>query len=526
MFLMAETETPEETLARLMRAPLGKMSNSAALNSVGHLIDLATDLSDDAAITRAFVQLASFKRRDLPPVDVALLHYFRANAWHGRRLIRAEPGPRAWEQPERQEQILELFRARNHCGFAGLPKERRCQILTNLGLQFLEVGRFIEAIELWDEALELIPNFAMALGSRGTGFRYYGAGCEDGYHHAVLLMTAQRSFAASISPDAHWDGEYPDGVAGTFALSAQKIAREFDVDAIETDFSSDTLSLGRSGEEQDYRRWCLRHRLFLNPLNDVTSRTVAASDPVILPSITVGLEVEGVPPVIGFFNQMKQEYAHARHMLFESRSEDQTHYADRRVRLHNTLDYPSYSIYAERVRTAFRLGYGLLDKIGYFINYYWGLGSDAHRVGFRSVWYVDAEAGQGLHPRFHGYENWPLVGLFWLAKDLFDDHFQRVTNPEAREIFILRNSLEHKYLQLHNEWGADRDAISSGGFGLSIGRLAFEVKALRVLKMARAALIYLVLAVRQEEQLRNAANEKERLVMQMSLSRFDDGWKR
>lgn len=523
---MAETETPVEKIARLMRAPLKKMSKGDAINSVGHLIDLATDLRDDAAITRAFVQLRSVERFDLTPAGLALLHYFRANAWHGRRLIRTQPGPRAWEQPERQEQILELFRARNHDGFAGLPKERRCQILTNLGLQFLEVGRFIEAIEFWDEALGLIPNFSMALGSRGTGFRYYGIGCGDHHDRAVLLMTAQRSFAASIAPDAHWDSEYPDWVAATFATGAQKIAEAFDIDAIEEYFSPDTGSLGRSAEEQDYRRWCLRHRLFLNPLNDVTDRSIAASDPLMLPGIVVGFEVEGVPPVIGFFNQMKQEYAHARLLLFESRSEDRTHYADRRVHLHNTFDYPSYSIYAERARTAFRLAYGLLDKIGYFINHYWNLGSEAHRVGFRSVWYAESEVARGLHPRFHGYENWPLVGLFWLAKDLFDEQFQRVTNPDAREIFILRNSLEHKYLQLHDEWGAGQDAISSGAFGLSINRYAFEVKALCVLKMARAALIYLVLAVRREEQLRRAANEEPLISMEMPLSRFEDRWKR
>lgn len=50
---MAEkTETPVETIALLMRAPLKKMSKSEAVNSVGHLIDLAIDLSDDTAITQ------------------------------------------------------------------------------------------------------------------------------------------------------------------------------------------------------------------------------------------------------------------------------------------------------------------------------------------------------------------------------------------------------------------------------------------------------------------------------------------
>ena len=49
---MAETETPVEKIARLMHAPLKKMSKGEAINSVGHFIDLATDLSDDAAISQ------------------------------------------------------------------------------------------------------------------------------------------------------------------------------------------------------------------------------------------------------------------------------------------------------------------------------------------------------------------------------------------------------------------------------------------------------------------------------------------
>ena len=519
-------ESNEELIARLMRAPLRSMSDAEALNSVGMLIDVAVDVRDAAALTRAFVQLRGIERRRLSAVDQTLVHYFRANAWHGRRLISASPRARAWEQPERQEEILELFRACHHVGFDLLEPVRRCQILTNLGLQFLEVGRFVEAIELWDIALGLIPKFAMALGSRGTGFKHYGLAVEDGYDRAALLTTAQRSFAAAIARSAFWDGPYPPEVKETFRTATQKIAERYDVDAIEADLARDQTPLGRGKIEKTYRLWCLRHRLFVNPLNDIAPTPLAAADTLMLPSLSVSIEDTGIPAIIGFYNQMKQEFAFARLQLFEAMHAEGVHFADRRVRLHNTLDYPVYSMAIERSRTAFRLAYGLLDKVGYFINHYWDLGTPGHRVGFRSVWYKDGDAEQGLHPRFHEYENWPLNGLFWLSKDLFDDHFQKVTSPDAREIFLLRNSLEHKYLQIRHGWIKDIiDEPSTEGLGQSILSDAFEAKTLRILKTARAALIHLALAVHREEKIKQNGREGG-LILQMALTPFDDNQKR
>lgn len=77
-----------------MRSPLRKLSYAEALDSVATLIDIATDLRDAPAITRAFEQLKSIERRALGPADQAIVHYFRANAWNARRIIRTSAGPR------------------------------------------------------------------------------------------------------------------------------------------------------------------------------------------------------------------------------------------------------------------------------------------------------------------------------------------------------------------------------------------------------------------------------------------------
>jgi hypothetical protein len=77
----------------------------------------------------------------------------------------------------------------------------------------------------------------------------------------------------------------------------------------------DGYKLGETEQEKQYRRWCLANRLFLNPLNDLGPHTVAARDTMTLPDFTTKLQEP--PSLVGFFNQMKQEFVSARWMFYD-----------------------------------------------------------------------------------------------------------------------------------------------------------------------------------------------------------------
>jgi hypothetical protein len=112
----------------------------------------------------------------------------------------------------------------------------------------------------------------------------------------------------------------------------------------------------------------LTNRLFLNPINDALERSVAADDGLALPSFVTKL---GEPPtLIGFFNQLKQEYVSARWAYYGGTHSDRPHFSDRSVSLFNTLDYPTYGLAIEHVRTSFRVAYSLFDKVAFFLNSY------------------------------------------------------------------------------------------------------------------------------------------------------------
>ncbi len=361
----------------------------------------------------------------------------------------------------------------------------------------------------------------MARGNRGIALSHYARSLYDGGHTAFMLVRSHETLMSALAGDALYENPQCREAQAAFMEEARKIESRMDVSTLRERIAGTEFKLGRSVRERQYRTWCLESRLFINPLNDVGTQPIAAQDVLTLPSITVGVaNHELVPAVIGLFNQMKQEFVSARYLYYEGIQPTRSHFSDRDVLLYNTLDYPAYSLGTEKIRTAFRMVYSLFDKISFFLNHYLQLGHAPNRVTFRRVWY-EAKGLRSLLGVFAACPNWPLRGLFWLSKDLFEDEFQSVTEPDAESLNEMRNHLEHKYLQIHQEMVG----IEGHSLKFSIHRQGFEAKTLRVLKLARAALMYLSLAVWSEERRRHGSSD-DKHVVSMPLSIWRDEWKR
>lgn len=499
------TEIPNrQDLNRLCERSIVKMSDSQAIEHIAKLIDDASDTSFDRGAKRALYLLDELSKRDLIEADFALIEYFRANAWATRSHIANTRQSWSWEAPERQEELLALSRASSHPGFASLDKIRQCQILTNHANLLNTVGRSIDAIAVWDTALKIIPGFAMARGNRGYGLKGYAGMVVNDRERAILALHAHDGFRSTIAKDALYDSADPRAALANFAEQAEEIAGAVDIDFVRAIQDLDRGHEGRSKTERAYRRWCLEHRLFLCPLNDLGPYLSAATDDLLLPPLTEELNERPdghlPPPIIGFFSQMKQEYVSARFMLFEGMSSTRVHFSDRGVELTDTLDYPLYSLASERIRTAFRIAYSLLDKVAFLVDQYWRLGKIADRINFKNVWMVENKAI--LLPQFEKRENLPLRGLFWLSKELFDEQLKQTTAVDARELHAIRNALEHTYLRVSEGW-AKPFAIggtNSSAFGIAVGSDELEAKAIRITQMARSALFYVSFAIGVEER--------------------------
>ncbi|WP_198317945.1 LA2681 family HEPN domain-containing protein [Achromobacter denitrificans] len=523
------TNADFEDLNKQCERSIAKMSDAEALAHIGQLIDDSFDAFFERGAKRALYLLDELSNRELVNADGALVEYFRANAWAALSQIVNVRQSWSWEAPERQAELLALSRASNHAGFASLDNVRRCQILTNQANLLNMVGRTIDAIAIWDAALKSIPGFAMARGNRGCGLKGYARMIVDDRERAILAMHAFDSLNSTMAEDALYDSADPRAALTYFTGQATELAGAVNIDAVRVMQNLDHGDEGRSKTERAYRRWCLEHRLFLCPLNDLGLHLAAAIDDLMLPPLTEGLNDRPgghlPPPIVGFYSQMKQEYVSARFMLFEGISSTQVHFSDRGVALTDTLDYPLYSLASERIRTAFRITYSLLDKVAFLVDRYWNLGKIPARVSFKNVWMVENKTR--LLPQFEKRENLPLRGLFWLSKELFDDQLKQTTAADARELHSIRNALEHTYLRVSEGWAKPFmiNGKSDAGFGIAIGSDELEAKAIRVMQMARSALFYISFAIGVEEQKKRLANPGQ-LIGSMPLYGLDDKRKR
>jgi LA2681-like HEPN len=130
-----------------------------------------------------------------------------------------------------------------------------------------------------------------------------------------------------------------------------------------------------------------------------------------------------------------------------------------------------------------------------------------------------------LRSEFKDAENWPFRGL----KDFVDEGFRDVMEPDAQALYEMRNHLEHSYLKVHDPIAGD--SIDSMGdrwkdrLAYSVKRGDFEARTLCLMKLARAAVIYLVLGMHREEGFR-AKRRGPGPLGSMPLDTWRDDWKR
>lgn len=284
----------------LLKLDLTSVPIENALAHLGRLVDAATDRRDERGLRHAVAVGESLQSRLDKPTHRATVHYYLANAWAGlRHVLRQTDDARwDWEQPEAEHEIVHL-RMALQAGRRRDVADRRnlCPILTNLGNLMNVVGRFVEAIGYWDEALGIDPEFGMARGNRGVAFSYYARNYYDRSDAAFLfrgaLLELRQALAQPLQSDAR----------SAFEALRERIEKGLNPAFVAEPAQVTEPPKAAQNAEVKYRRWCLKERLFLNPLNDLGQAWAAVRDSLTLPGIVVPLG-EG-PKYPGFFNQMK-----------------------------------------------------------------------------------------------------------------------------------------------------------------------------------------------------------------------------
>lgn len=483
---------------RLAGEGIDGRSDDEAIARTLSLTALAVELERPDSLSRALAWHDLLEKRTITGQQAIALDLSRANAIAGRRYGTAW----TWDQPTLAREIFYLRRALSHPEFLRTAVITKCKCLNNLGNRLRVSGRVLEALELWGRALEVQPNFGMALCNRAVGLVNYGTVLEDPDERILFLWIAHQEATAALAPTALYTDQTDQRTRESVSDLKQWIEAQFDVAAVTALNPLASQDICATDSERNYRQWCLDNRLFLNPLNDLGPYTIASTDSLALPQHVV--RVDAPHRFDSFFYQMKQEYVAARWLVYDGLTSKIPHFSDRHVLIGATEPRPSVSLAIEELKAAYRAAYSLFDKIAYFLAAYMRLGIAENQITFRTLW--RAGERKPLRNQFDLTGNWGFCALYWLAKDFLEKENDEVAEPQARGLSDIRNHVEHKYFRVTITEPAEP---APGDLALMVSREQFQRKTLHLLKLARSALIYLSIGVGFEERRREPSRVDE-----------------
>ncbi len=457
----------------------------------GTIFEYSRELNSIESLEKGINMSLSISLENFKDDDKMTFYYNLSNAWSYKKMMKQAISSSNFWEFENQELTQEILYCRKALLFSEGTKnlKRKCEILTNLGNDLSHLGRYSEAIELWNKALSIDKEFSMAVGNLGYGIFYYSKILSDEGHKVYFLKESYLHLKKAIESDKIY-------IEAKNSFKSIVSFIEKNVDAVFLDMSNEfkNFSLGKTNKEISYNQWCFENILFLNPLNDIYKETIVAQDILNLPTMVVRKGDSRVYNYHSIFNQIKQEFCSARYLFYEFITDSQNHFSDKDITIIDTLDSSIYSFNAEKGKIAFKTFYSILDKIAYLLNSYLELGHKPYDITFRKIW----QERNKLNPKIENTQNWGLRGLFWLSKDFFEkDDFQTLLEPEAQELSLIRNFIEHKSFKLTE---INTSGISEDGFTYNIGKEMFINKTFKLMKIIRASLIYTSLMINIEEQ--------------------------
>jgi tetratricopeptide (TPR) repeat protein len=361
----------------------------------------------------------------------------------------------------------------------------RAQSLVNAGNSYDNLGRDQEALGLWDEALALDPDFAMARGNRAIALLHasHFAGEHGAMLHAEAYWDLERALAQSESILQY---------GGPSAMERFQEAR--------ARFRRDVPLLPPSKEpwSDPHLAWCRRHELFLHTSHRCLSEDQPTLDTLFFASLSglVGEERRG-DDLSDSINAIKQEYVSVRFLTWLSLEPDTpvSAAADAvkgRVRFLDSFNFGRWGVRTGLAIQAFVSTTNLLDKIAVVAHAYFQSGRNPKRTYFRTFWHAKRDGIEQMETVFAaafdlGW-NPGLAALCDLANDLEDE-------TPLSKLVAMRHTATHRLLVAH-----DASPPPSADW---LTRIAFDeiaARSVEQLRLARGAILYLVRAIDAHEK--------------------------
>ncbi|HSJ38216.1 MAG TPA: LA2681 family HEPN domain-containing protein [Planococcus sp. (in: firmicutes)] len=378
-----------------------------------------------------------------------------------------------WNSPMKQRQLF-LFESLFFQFRGKVPPTVWNQICLNYAEVLIYVGRSLDGLHVLEQMTETEsdPSFQRKDAERGWGLLFYSTfltGKEDkadALHKARELL----SQGAEKITDANGRALYADRLK-----LAQKMLDEIGPVDITANYKPNFFE----GREEEYRNWCAKHHLLLNPDNEVDPIGTMKQDT--LRYRYKGQDKEHGVFLEAFMDGLIAEFTAHRENLFEALELD-----------------PSDPLRNEQLKTVYRQSFTLFNKSAQFINHYYKLEVKGPLAGMQRIWFVDEHPKNELKPFIRSTKNSALKALYWMSKEIYGYERSESQNLAMIRSLQLRDQMERSFVQVISK---QEDVAASGELRKhQMSQAELERLALSVTFKARNALMYLSFAVGLEKE--------------------------
>ncbi|RTL13434.1 MAG: hypothetical protein EKK54_00135 [Neisseriaceae bacterium] len=391
-----------------------------------------------------------------------------------------------------------------------------CQIETNEANQLAQMGRLIEAISIYYKFINHVkPSEAKIISLihavNNLCELWHIIDNKDIAQYYFVKAIIFKRLLLNIENSPHIDA-YQKKLISDFLMQHPLQENEHVEDDICALQDTGSKDLFRKSEQQ-YRTWCLENVLFLNHMNDLVFSYFDAKDTITFPSYATKFS-EGCkfmkPHFAIAFANIKREFCFARYLSYEGVGKKYPKFEEKDLKLASDHYNSDYSGKAERLKTSFKLAFGVLDKLVNLLISFLKLDKEkiaktknCRTIEFKPKFFE-------IHLNSFLQSNKYIKALYFVSCELNNDSMFNQDNikkdvllGEAKYYKNLRNNLEHNWVHVL-EFILDDEQCCEQDYADYIESEQLENDTIKVLKLVRSCIIYLVFAVQLEENNRQS----------------------
>ncbi len=490
--------------------------NVKNINILGQKCDVAILQKNEQELDICIFECKKFlQKKGLKDGVKKYLNYWLGNLFSCKSSINLE-NIQDWKNRKFPAHLVECINYHRKAFYLDIKSPLHNEVKTNLANELERFDRVIEAIDLWNCDFSLSGD-APFVSSYYKGFALWklseyinDPGHAERYQFEAYKIFKKLSLMIDKSTHKQLAENFKNDKRvkrlleyGDTTYKSKKNLEDF----VDTEIYSK--------EELNYREWCLKNKLFLSHLNDLTTSMVASQDIIQFP--THSTRPTRTPYFSAAFSAIKREYCFARFMAFEAVNEIHPSYENKKLYLVDTLDWVRYEGHIEKLKTSLRLAFSALDSLANLMHHYF--------LNKKPTGYIYF-TGEFIREKLHGFDNEFINSLYWLAIDLTDNDKGKMIqnwsapNPDGKMIRKVRNAMEHNWLRVSDRKETKRDRADFANFVITSDEL--KDITLKTFKFVRSALLYFVLAVKVNED--SKKDDQSKLIISQQTPMYNGSY--